>query len=162
MKHLTQTLFTYNQWANRRVLDAARPLSGQALMDEVPGLSHGSLLETLVHVFAAEGIWHQRCYGVSPRVVPGQDGFPSLSALEGAWATVARDLDAYVSGLDETALAGLVRYTTTTGEAHETRVWQILTHVVNHGTQFRAEAAVALTARGASPGDLDLIAYLRT
>jgi uncharacterized damage-inducible protein DinB len=36
-----------------------------------------------------------------------------------------------------------------------------LVHVVNHGTQFRSEAAVALTEYGHSPGDLDLIFYLR-
>jgi uncharacterized damage-inducible protein DinB len=38
-------------------------------------------------------------------------------------------------------------------------VWQLLVHVVNHGTQHRAEAAALLTAEGRSPGELDLFDY---
>jgi uncharacterized damage-inducible protein DinB len=38
-------------------------------------------------------------------------------------------------------------------------VWQMLVHVVNHGTQHRAEVAALLTAEGRSPGELDLINY---
>ena len=38
-------------------------------------------------------------------------------------------------------------------------VWQMLVHVVNHGTQHRAEAAALLTSQGRSPGELDLIDY---
>ena len=39
-------------------------------------------------------------------------------------------------------------------------LWQMLAHVVNHGTQHRSEAAVLLTAAGHSPGDLDMVDYI--
>jgi uncharacterized damage-inducible protein DinB len=35
-------------------------------------------------------------------------------------------------------------------------IWQMLVHVVNHGTQHRAEAGTLLTAEGRTPGDVDL------
>ena len=39
-------------------------------------------------------------------------------------------------------------------------IWQMLLHLLNHGTQHRSEAALLLTQVGRSPGDLDLIDYL--
>ena len=40
-------------------------------------------------------------------------------------------------------------------------LWQVMAHVVNHGTQHRSEAAAILTDFGHSPGDIDLILFLR-
>jgi uncharacterized damage-inducible protein DinB len=37
--------------------------------------------------------------------------------------------------------------------------WQLMVHVVNHGTQHRSEAAALLTAEDRSPGELDLMDF---
>ena len=63
--------------------------------------------------------------------------------------------------LTDDALAAPLAYTTTRGTPMQDTLWQVLVHVLNHGTQHRAEVAVALTAFGRSPGDVDLIVYLR-
>jgi uncharacterized damage-inducible protein DinB len=40
-------------------------------------------------------------------------------------------------------------------------LWHCLYHLVNHGTQHRSEAAAMLTDFGHSPGDIDMILFLR-
>lgn len=154
-------LWDYNYWANARVLDAAGRLSQADLMAPAD-LSHGSIFGSLVHALAAEWVWRLRCQeNTSPDGVPTADDFATLQDLEARWEREEVSMRAYVSGLGDDELYGIVDYTTTSGVPHTNVLWHLLVHVVNHGTQFRSEAATALTARGFSPGDLDFLAYLR-
>ena len=68
---------------------------------------------------------------------------------------------AYLAGLTDDDLTATIQYTRTEGVQLETPLWQILLHVINHGTQSRSEAAVLLTQFGHSPGDLDYMIFLR-
>ncbi|MFN8423863.1 MAG: DinB family protein [Anaerolineae bacterium] len=67
----------------------------------------------------------------------------------------------YVDGLTDADLDSTITYANTKGEPFRNPLWQILTHLSLHGMQHRAEAAAMLTERGASPGDIDFIRYLR-
>ena len=156
-----QELFDYNAWANDRVLRAAGRLSPEQFTAPAQA-SFGSLRGTLVHLLSAEWTWRMRCSaGISPDALLDEASFPTFAVLQARFAHEAQQMHDFVAGLDDAALDGRVRYTSTRGTPFETPLWQVLLHVVNHGTQFRSEAGVVLTTFGASPGDLDLIAFLR-
>ncbi len=155
-------LYEYNTWANHRLLDAAAQTTPGQFDAAVPGISFGSLRGTLAHVLSAEIVWRTRCQeGVSPTVLPGEADFPTLGALVERWQAEEAAMRAYLEMLPKGALDQPVRYTSTKGVAYETLLGQILTHVVNHGTQFRSEAGVVLTGFGYSPGDVDFMFYVR-
>ena len=67
----------------------------------------------------------------------------------------------YLDGLTDDDLDGIITYSRAENKTYETPLWQILVHVINHGTQSRSEAAVLLTQLGHSPGDLDYMIFLR-
>lgn len=155
-------LFDFHYWANGRILAAVDRLTAQQYTQTMPGLSMGSIRNTLVHMLAAEHIWRLRCLeGQSPTWLLGEEDMPSFDALRFMWTEEEAAMRAGLERLTNDALLGRLAYRTTNEKPMEETLWPILDHVVNHGTQHRAEAAVALTAFGRSPGDIDLIVYLR-
>ncbi|HML23610.1 MAG TPA: DinB family protein [Aggregatilinea sp.] len=155
-------LYEYNVWANHHILNAAARVSPDQYAEPVPGLSFGSLRGTLAHILSAEIVWRVRCQeGVSPEALPGEADFPTLGVLLERWQAEEAAMHAHLESLSDEAFGQPVRYRSTKGVDYETPLWQILSHVVNHGTQFRSEAGVVLTRLGFSPGDVDLIYYVR-
>ena len=68
---------------------------------------------------------------------------------------------AFLATQDRERLEEVIAYQTTSGSPQQNVLWQILVHLVNHGTQHRSEVALALTSLGRSPGDLDFILFRR-
>jgi uncharacterized damage-inducible protein DinB len=159
--HELATLYDYNRWANARILNAAAALGHEAFV--APRAPHlGSLRATLVHTYGAEWIWRRRCEeGVSPTQIPPEGDFPTLADLRARWQEEEDTMRAYVASLDDARLEGDMAYRNTKGVPMHAPLWQVLVHIVNHGTQHRAEAAHLLTELGHSPGDIDFIVYVR-
>jgi uncharacterized damage-inducible protein DinB len=155
------TLYDYNYWANARVLNAAAKLTPDQFTAPA-GLSHGSVRGALAHVLGAEMVWRLRCAeGISLSALPDENNFFTAEVLRNRWHVEEQKMRAYLNSLSDEALNQTVQYKTTKGVPFENVLWNLLAHVVNHGTQFRAEAGIALTAYGQSPGDLDLLLYFR-
>lgn len=156
-----QTLFRYNDWANRRLLACARALPVNALTATAP-FPFGSLNGTFAHLGGAERIWLMRCRdGLSPTSLDVFDAPPTFAAIEARLLSSSADWIAYADGLADADLDGTITYANTKGLPFSNTLWRILTHLSLHGMQHRAEAAAMLTGHGASPGDIDFIRYLR-
>lgn len=154
-------MFNYNYWANRKILAAAQGLSTKQYMNDAR-LGFGSIHETLVHILAAERLWRRRMLdGETPTRVLDVNDLRSLDELRMKWEEEEGLMRAGLDRLPEHALGQMVAYKTTKGVAYEGIRWQVLAHVINHGTQHRTEVALALTTFGHSPGDIDFIVYLR-
>lgn len=154
-------LFAYDAWATERVLDQAAQVNQAELLAPRP-FGQGSLRDTLVHLVSAMWIWRTRCQeGRSPTQFLKAGDFADMAAVRSRWQAESAAIRDYVAGLSAADLSGMFHYQDTRGNTHQDKLWQILAHVINHSTQHRTEVAAILTTLGFSPGDLDLIVYLR-
>ena len=154
------TLFDYHYWATKRIWEQVERISDEELICQRT-LSWKSIRGTLVHMLSAEYTWRQRCqYHNSPSALPESD-YPTLGILYAHWSEEEAAMRTYLHGLTDDDMQSMIDYKTTAGIQYSTALWQILTHVVMHGMQHRAELAHILSELGHSPGEIDLIMYLR-
>ncbi len=165
-----RTLLDYNTWANARVLDRAMTVKDAEYFEAAPGLSFGNLHATLVHIIVAEVVWLARWQGGLPAEALkdarqadhlAETEIQTFAAVEKLWRQEMAKQASYAASLTAESAASELSYQTQFGEANVQPLEQLIAHLVNHGTQFRAEAAVRLTQLDRSPGDIDLIIYLR-
>jgi uncharacterized damage-inducible protein DinB len=156
-----RTLFDYNYWATARIMRVALAVTPEQFTAANTS-SYGSLRGTLVHTMRAELIWRRRLQGEPmPVDLPVETDFPTPQSLSKTWVAEELLMRAYLQGLSDTGVLKAVDYKNTKGTPFRNVVWHILAHVVNHGTQHRAEAAAMLTDFNHSPGDIDMILYFR-
>ncbi len=155
-----QLLYKYNSWANARILNAAANVTQEQFLAPA-SFPHGGLRGTLTHALMAEWIWRNRWEGVSPTFFIEPEEFPTFDSLRARWLEEEKALNVFVKNLTDERLNAPFQYKTTRGEARENILWHVMAHVVNHGTQHRSEAAAMLTELGFSPGDIDLVVFLR-
>jgi len=143
-------LIAYDAWANREALASLRAAADPP----------AKAVRSLGHLVGAGRLWLARIEGSreSPPAV-----WPALSLHEAAdgveelaerWRKLAR-------GLDEAALARIVRYTNSKGEPWSSSVADILMHVVIHGGYHRGQIASELRAAGFTPAYTDYIEAVR-
>ncbi len=153
------TIYEYNYWANKRILDTSAKVS-QEQFDAPAAFPYGGLRGTLLHILDTEWGWRALFQNIELAADLLEADFPTLATLEARWREEENAMRAYLNRLSTEDVAGHLRYTSSSGEPRDRILWHCLLHVVNHGTQHRSEAAALLTAYGHSPGDLDFVVFL--
>jgi uncharacterized damage-inducible protein DinB len=142
-------LFAYDRWATLRVLDVLDGVD-PAVWARTDVVGEWGLGSILVHHLGASQRWRHAFQDSGERPEPELEPLLPVDVLRDRWDTEWSAVDAWLP----TVTDGFVDH------IHEgVPVWQMLVHVVNHGTQHRAEAAALLTAEGRSPGELDLFDF---
>jgi|SRR5215470_8045127 len=160
-----QQLLTYTEWANDLAMEAAAKLHTDGLHRDF-GISHKSILGTLVHMAGAEWIWLERWQGYSPTKAEAwsrwsTDACNDLDTLKDRWTGLVNQRTQYVSQLDESTLAGELAFKLLSGDPSSMLLINQMQHVVNHATMHRGQVVGMIRQLGIEPPATDLLFYLR-
>jgi uncharacterized damage-inducible protein DinB len=154
-------LVDYHYWARDRVLDAVESLTPEQFNTDL-GSSFKSVRLTLVHLYSSEWIWFQRWQGAAPTAHLSPDPFPDVRSLRAAWSEHEAKVRAFAAPLDDRAIDRVYEYKFLSGAETSSPFWQMLTHLVNHGSYHRGQLTTMLRQLGAPPAKaMDLIEFYR-
>jgi uncharacterized damage-inducible protein DinB len=140
----------YDDWANREVLRHLQRESSPP----------ASCVGWFAHVLGAQSEWLARLQGTRSALAvwPKQ----TLDELEPCLARLHDDWTRFLERLGPNDLARSIAYTNSKGARWESRVEDVLTHVLLHGAYHRGQIASALREAGLTPPYTDYIHATRT
>ncbi len=144
-------LIGFNNWANRGLLEflAAQPPD---TLDATAGGVYGTIRDTFEHLLTSEMGYRHRLAGL-PRYEPDdRPERPELVDLQQLQEASAAALDDLVEALPEPD----TMLPTSTGQRAAATV---LTQLIMHGVEHRAQVGTILGANGIEPPDLDSWAH---
>ena len=155
-----QTHLDYTAWASGRLVEIAGRLSPDELTRNF-GTADRSVLGTLVHVFAADRVWLGRIQGNPPAQFLDRAKDMQLAVLQNDWPPLLERWKQWAATLTDNAINATLSLRNLKGDQFETNAWQIVMHVVNHGSHHRGQVSGFLRIMGRTPPPLDLMAYYR-
>lgn len=144
-------LFAYHHAENQLLWRVCAALPDETFA-HATGYSHGSIRDQLVHLMDVEEAWFSDLRGVVPPDTDDAAGAPGdptdRARLRARWDAIEAATRAWLAELRDDRLMDRPLQ----GEDAELRVWQVLVHVVNHGTDHRAQVNRALHDLGVGIG----------
>ena len=154
------THLRYHRWATERVLDVINQMPAELLVQDLKG-SFAGIYDTLKHIYQADAVWWDRLAG---RPTGGFDAYEAPGCtweLKDAWLALHDKMIDWAAGLTEDEWNRELSYKTMAGVAMVSPIWQMILHIVNHGTYHRGQLAVAIKAAGGTAPTTDFIAWVR-
>jgi uncharacterized damage-inducible protein DinB len=150
----------FMQWADDTVLAAL----SQAPPDRVGhdlGSSFKSILGTLNHVYLAEWVWLRRVQGQPGARIADIESPADLGALGQAWPALHQMWIDWSRALSSEDWQKPLLNRNPQGVEFKLPHWQIVLHLVNHGSYHRGQVATMLRQSGIVPPGTDLVTFYR-
>lgn len=119
--------------------------------------SRGSIRDQIVHMMSVDDTWFSGLRGIEIPEPLNPDDFENRAAIRTYWDDVEQKMRDYLASLNDEIL---MEKPLPEGEDENLIVWQVLLHVVNHGTDHRAQLLRILHDLGVKTVSQDYIFYV--
>lgn len=148
-------VYNYHFSENRSMWDTCiMPLSQEQFTQPVH-YSIGSIRNQVVHLMSVDDTWFCGLRGVEIPEPLDPAHFDDRHSIRAHWDAVEQTMRDYLAALRDDMLFDKPL----DGEDEDLIVWQVLVHVVNHGTDHRAQLLRLLNDLGGKTGPQDYIFY---
>jgi uncharacterized damage-inducible protein DinB len=149
--------YEYHFNENRKIWDTyITSLSLEQFTQNV-GYSHGSIRNQIIHLISVDDTWFSGLRGVEIPELPNPANFDDRKIIRAYWDNVEQNMRDYLAKLRDDMLFDKPF---ADGEDKDLILWQVLFHVVNHGTDHRAQLLRLLHDLGVKTGPQDYIFYV--
>lgn len=152
---LIKTFVSYHLDMTRRVWESIDQLTEEQFVAD-DAYSRGSIRNLMVHLANTDSNWLAGLKNIPESEDPPRrqyEDYPVRAGVHAFWDATAKDVAEYIETLTEAAL-----------NENPTDIpsprWQVLLHIINHGTDHRSTVLQRLHEFGAPTFDQDLIFWL--
>ena len=149
--------YEYHFTENRKIWDAyITPLSSEQFTQNA-NYSHGSVRNQIVHLMSVDENWFSELRGVEMPEPFADADYDDRKIIRTYWDNVEQNMRGYLAKLRDDML---FEKPVAEGEDKDLILWQVLLHVVNHGTDHRAQLLRLLNDLGVKTKSQDYIFYV--
>ena len=151
-------LYTYNEWANERVIRSLRELPEADYVREMGG-GWPSVRATFVHLAGGTEAWAERFGGKDVLELPKESALPKLEDAVRLLLSAQEKHRSHLATLTPEKLGRPFSWKNLTGEVRSAPLEIVLKHVVNHQTYHRGQIASMLRRLGGKPVATDMVRW---
>lgn len=150
--------YEYHFTENRKIWDSyIASLTYEQFTQDVD-YSHGSVREQIIHLMSVDEVWFSELQGVEPSESLPSTNIDDRESVRNHWDDIEKRMRNYLAELrDESLFEKPIKEPE---EDKDLIVWQVLLHVVNHGTDHRAQLLRLLNDLGVKTESQDYIFYV--
>ena len=148
--------YGYHFTENRKIWDSYVSQLSPEQFTQAVDYSHGSVRDQIIHLISVDDTWFSglRGVGIPEPLNPGD--LHDRASIRAHWDNVEQNMRDYLAELRDDMLVDKPLG----GEDKDLILWQVLLHVVNHGTDHRAQLLRLLNDLGVKTTSQDYIFYV--